>query len=442
MNSSILSFPRGPIFPAPDCSKTLATFWQEALADVSNRLGQAPAVAWLQAVRPLNVDVGVLTVAAPTLQIQDWISLHVASVVQETFRSLGFPDLRLRVVVDAEVAGEVADASRSRSFDSFAVSSENREAFFALRSILDDGDRPGVLISGPPGSGKTHLLMAAVFHASGQSRPVFVRTADAAEPDASASAASQIDGKPSLSVWDNLRLRGLPYREQERLAFELIHAQEGAGQIVLVTDAVVDTRSPMHFRLSEALHPLRSVSLSRQGYSLREATLKMMLVQQGSVLPTKVVQLLAALSPSDAHVMESVLRDIIELSRPASGRMEVQDVIRAVGRAGRKCVKTPPRAVLQTVIDSFGISIGALVGQSHNRQLEHARHVTMFLLRGECGISACEIGAILGGRSHSCVAYGCAEVDRHYSTVSGRQEIEALRRTLSSQWTTTQPSVT
>jgi chromosomal replication initiator protein len=439
MNTSTLSFPRGPIFPAADGSKTLATFWQEALADLSNRLGQAPVLAWLQPVRPLKVDVGVLTVAAPTLQIQDWISLHLTPAVQETFRSLGFPDLRLRVVVEAEAAGGVTDARGSQTFDSFAVASENREAFFALRSILEGGDRPGVLISGPPGSGKTHLLMAAAVYASGHGRPVFIRAADLAKPDGPGYAASPRGEKSPVTVCDNLQLRGLHYLEQERLAFELIEAQENEGQVVLVTDAVVDTRSPMHFRLSEALHPLRFVSLSRPGFSLREATLKMMLVQRGCVLPTRVIHLLAAVSPPDAHVMESILRDIIELSRPTNGRVEAEDVIRVVGRSGRKCVKTPPRAVLQTVMESFGVSLGELVGHIRSRRLERARHVTMFLLRAECGISASEIGSILGGRSHSCVAYGCADIDREYETVSGRQKIDALRCGLREQWTTAQP---
>jgi chromosomal replication initiation ATPase DnaA len=137
--------------------------------------------------------------------------------------------------------------------------------------------------------------------------------------------------------------------------------------------------------------------------------------------------------------MESILRDIIELSRPTNGRVEAEDVIRVVGRSGRKCVKTPPRAVLQTVMESFGVSLGELVGHIRSRRLERARHVTMFLLRAECGISASEIGSILGGRSHSCVAYGCADIDREYETVSGRQKIDALRCGLREQWTTAQP---
>jgi chromosomal replication initiation ATPase DnaA len=437
MNSSTLSFPRGPIFPYTDGSKTLASFWQETLADLSNRIGQAPVIAWLQGVRPLKVDIGVVTVAAPTSQVQDWISVHLAPAVQETFRALGCPDLRLRVVVQEEASAEPLVIDRSRSFESYAVGSENREAVFALRSILEDRDRPGVLISGPAGSGKTHLMFAAGWQAFSRGRTVAVRSLNGDEPMLAVPPRQQpaeeiyFRAQPvvPLTLWDNLNLRALHYREQERLAFELIECQENGGQVVLVIDGAVDTRAPMHFRLAEVLHPLRSVSLANQGFALRESTLKLMLAQRGVVIPSRLIQFLAALSPSDAHVMDASVREIAEITRRGS-RLEADDVVRLAGRAARRYIKVPPRAILRTVMETYGCSLAALIGHRRNRRLDHLRYLTMYLLRTESGVSSDEIGAILGGRGHSCVAYGCSEVDRLRGTFSGRQEVESLRRTL------------
>jgi chromosomal replication initiator protein len=69
-----------------------------------------------------------------------------------------------------------------------------------------------------------------------------------------------------------------------------------------------------------------------------------------------------------------------------------------------------PTRVLETVASVFGVDVDRILARDRSRQVALPRQVAMYLLREEAQISLPQIGAVLGGRDHTTVMYGCDKV--------------------------------
>jgi len=83
------------------------------------------------------------------------------------------------------------------------------------------------------------------------------------------------------------------------------------------------------------------------------------------------------------------------------------------------------------VADHFGVERTAFEGKSRSRTIARPRQVAMYLLREETGASLPQIGALLGGRDHTTVLYGCERIaDLIEEDTEMRREVVSLRQRL------------
>jgi len=79
----------------------------------------------------------------------------------------------------------------------------------------------------------------------------------------------------------------------------------------------------------------------------------------------------------------------------------------------------PARAtrIIMAVVSSFyGVTPVALVGQERRRSVARARHVAMYLLRTDVGLSYSELGRLFGGRDHTTAKYGVSRIELKMKT--------------------------
>jgi len=73
----------------------------------------------------------------------------------------------------------------------------------------------------------------------------------------------------------------------------------------------------------------------------------------------------------------------------------------------------------------------AFTGPSRSRSIARPRQIAMYLLREETGASLPRIGAMLGGRDHTTILYGCERIaDLIEGDADLRREIGTLRQEL------------
>ena len=84
--------------------------------------------------------------------------------------------------------------------------------------------------------------------------------------------------------------------------------------------------------------------------------------------------------------------------------------------------------ILDTVADHFGVERAAFEGKSRSRTIARPRQIAMYLLREETGASLPQIGALLGGRDHTTVLYGCVRSPRLRRIADLIEEDAEIRR--------------
>jgi chromosomal replication initiator protein len=90
-----------------------------------------------------------------------------------------------------------------------------------------------------------------------------------------------------------------------------------------------------------------------------------------------------------------------------------------------------PTDLLEAVCRHLSLSPNEITGQKRNRALTYARHLAMYLLREDGGLTYSAIAQLLGKKDHSTVVHACTQLLREINvSPSLRADIDAVRASL------------
>lgn len=436
--------------------------WETALGELELQLTPVNFNTWLRDTAALSFDGTTLTVAAPSDFAREWLETRLRQVVVCVLSRLTEARLDVRFVVPAggsvcapatpAPAAPASDsppalvppcASPALTFETFIPGEENLLAYNAARDIAGRADSPfsPLVLHGPPGIGKTHLLHAIANAAGGARRTVLATTERFVNDFVRASQDHAFDRfreryrSCDLLILDDFQcIEGKPKSEEEFFhTFNALH--EAGRQIVLAMDRTPTLltgvaerlRSRLHWGLVADMHP-----------PTRETRLEIILrraAAEDRTLPEEVVAFLAdqpAASVRDVHGVYNRLSAFLAIHR---GPVTVDVAANAVSPFGARPlpVAPSPSAVIQAVSDHFSLRPADLCGPARGRQVTYARHLAMYLLKEDLGRPVTDIGRLLGGRDHSTVIYGCDRIAKELAMLpQTKADLEALRRRLAS----------
>lgn len=203
---------------------------------------------------------------------------------------------------------EPAPDAAGSGFDSVAVGPENRKAVAAVRRVIA---APGsafnpLLVFGPGGAGKSHLIMAAAVEARRiwPADSVRVLTGSEAvrlfEPIPRVREAEFVRREfASLHTLliDDFEVVAAHMRAQSVLLSGLEVLLEGGRQVILASDRPPESLNRLDGRLHSRLVAGLIVPLSAPGPSLRGEILRLALERRGSALPPALLGILAVAEP-------------------------------------------------------------------------------------------------------------------------------------------------
>jgi len=300
---------------------------------------------------------------------------------------------------------------------------ENRAAYQAVERVRGCVSGPArrrevnpLVLHGPPGSGKTHLVELLIERLTADRPGLTARVLAAADLPGRAG-----DDLPAAREADLVAVEGLhqlPEVGVEPFVALLDHCLARSRQVVCTAQTGPALLPALPVRLTSRLAQGLVVALEAPGPESRLDFLRQRAQERGLAVAEPVIAWLAQSIAGSARQLDGALTRLEGLQAAlgrAAGLTEVQEVFGDDAEARRPSVDRIVRRVGQY----FRVDPDDLCSRRRSRQVLLPRQVGMYLARRLTSLSLEQIGAYFGGRDHSTVLHACRKVEAALSDDAG-----------------------
>lgn len=419
---------------------------------LARRLGEPRYNLWFRQKTKFTWQDGTLTVGVPNHFYQDWVQKTFADAVAAAAADVFGHALPVRFVIDPELfqaarraqedvpaesaspspakpqashsAGEqkrsgpekepavLKRARRWHRLDEFVVGACNRVAHAAALSVVEEPGVAALVLHGPVGTGKTHLL-EGVYAGLRKRHPgwrvVFVTSEDFTNRFVQAMRLGKLGGfrkhfrECDALLVDDLHFLASKPATQEEFLHTFDALQSDGRQVVVTCDC--------HPRLAEQFAPeLTDRLVGGSVWSLMppDAETRLALLRQKSARPgtppwpDDVLRFLAEQLRGNVRELEGALHSVGHVGRHTGRAVDVALVREALGDLLRHSVRVVQLAEIEgAVCRVLRLAADALQSRQRAWSVCHPRMVAMFLGRKHTPATYSEVGQHFGRRNHS-----------------------------------------
>ncbi|MFM8735119.1 MAG: DnaA ATPase domain-containing protein [Pirellulales bacterium] len=311
----------------------------------------------------------------------------------------------------------------------FVVGPSNRMAFGAVEMALS---RPGeitpLVIHGPSGVGKSHLLEATCDRAREMHPGGTVVSLSAEQFTTAFLQALHGGGLPGfrrtcrgadILVIDDLQFFVGKKATVEELQHTIDALQRLGRQVVLACDREIDALTQLGPDLLTRLRGGMVARMLSPDYEVRRGIVAALCGKRGLAVPDDVIHYVASMMTRHARELIGAVNRLeaasLMLGTPialAMAEEALADLVRSSSRSLRLA------DIERAVCRAFGIDSGSLQSSRRARTVSHPRMLAMFLARKHTQAPLTEIGSYFGRRSHSTVIAAQKTVDAWMATRS------------------------
>lgn len=315
------------------------------------------------------------------------------------------------------------------TFENFAVSGGNQLAFAAATHVAKNpGDSYNPLfLYGGVGVGKTHLMQAVgvwalkknphmrLVYCAGEE---FTNEIIEAIRTKTTPAFRNKFRKATLLLIDDIQFIAGKETVQEEFFHTFNAVLKGGGQIVLTSDKAPSEIAKLEPRIKSRLEGGLLVDIAPPDFELRVAIFLIKARNRGVDFPISLAKLIAA-SITDTRGLEGILTRIMSEAGVKNTPFSEEFVLGLLGKGKNEHAKdlllqggnSPTSDMfLESLCSYFQVKPTLLKGKKRERAIVLPRHILMYLLRMELGLSLSDIGNFVGGRDHTTVLHAVEKV--------------------------------
>ena len=415
--------------------RALTRTWQAVLGRLELEVSRANFETWLAGTTVRSLHDGELTVEARSAFRADWLNENLAAVVERCLGAIEGEGVCVRFVAPGTAPAEEVEAlaatSRRERTPRAEVLGQVNGAFTLTRYFRSEGSALAVasclslvaegepaispvVVHGPPGVGKTHLLHGLAARASEQGRRVACLSGEAfttryqrALREGNVEAFQDAVRGVHLLIIDDLHdLAG-----KVGTLRELVHTLDAvthAGGGAVVGSELRPREMGLPERLCSRLEAGIVASVEPFAGTERRAFIEQHLAELRVAVPSWCLEQLAMGKGSVRSILAGVHAAVALQRRGLLSELRLTAELGALELHGRG--EETARSVIERITAHFALAAGEVEGRSRAAKQARARAVAAAALQ-ERGASYSEIGALLGGRSRSTVK-GLAERGR------------------------------
>ncbi len=438
----------------------LILLWTTILTELKLTVSKGNFGTFLNPTFLLSLEDDIATIGAPSSMIVDLLQKRFSGQIKELLQKQTGHEIDIVFIVksnplqpkepekttplfDPPANGEpnqkpiqpfIGHLTRVRSdftFSNFAVSSTNQLAFVSAQRVAEKIGQSynPLFLYGPVGVGKTHL-MHAIANSAYQQQPekkiIYITSeeftnevVEAIRNNDTARMKKRFRSAFVLLIDDIQFIEG-----KEKVQEELFHTFniliDNGSQICLTSDRPPQEIKKLEKRLSSRFAGGLTVDIGKPDLELKTAIVRKKAEKFGQELPIDVALFMAE-NAEDTRSLEGLLLRIISQITANDSSITLELAEKALGSmVEEKRGHLHTDDVIKAVCDFYHIKTTQLKGPKRDAGLVKARHVCMYLLYVEMGITHVEIGNLLGGRDHTTIMHG---VDKIRFLVENKEKV-------------------